>query len=221
MSGVLAMPAREVQKRGRVAERARAVARLAVVAVFLASVLAGCKTVPLATVPSPSEPWETRRAALQQRADFDLSGRIAVAAAQEGFNAKLHWKQQGTRSSLSLDGPLGVGGVRITSDGSTLNVINAHGDTLDSDAARREITTRLGFEPPLQSLRFWVQGVPDPSHPADEVLDDNKRLATLRQDGWQIDYAAYSAVAGRWLPSRMTLTRENVRVRLLVDGWGS
>jgi outer membrane lipoprotein LolB len=144
-----------------------------------------------------------------------------VAAAQEGFNAKLRWKQQGGRSNLALDGPLGVGGVRITADGGNLNVINAHGDPLDSDAARREITTRLGFDPPLQSLRFWVQGVPDPAHPADEVLDDNQRLATLRQDGWQIDYPKYTTVAGQWLPSLITLKRDNVRVRLLVDGWGS
>jgi outer membrane lipoprotein LolB len=183
--------------------------------------LSGCKTVPTSTGPAPSGPWEARREALQQRDHFDLSGRIAVAAAQEGFNAKLRWQQQGSRSHLALDGPLGVGGVRITADGPKLNVINSHGDPLDSDAARREITARLGFDPPLQSLRYWVQGVPDPSHPADEVLDDQQRLATLRQDGWQIDYAKYTAVAGQWLPSLITLKRDDVRVRLLVDGWGS
>jgi outer membrane lipoprotein LolB len=188
--------------------------------VVAACALSGCKTLRPATT-APSDPWEVRRTALQQRERFDLSGRIAVAAAQEGFNAKLRWKQQGARSNLALDGPLGVGGVRISAEGATLNVINAHGDPLDSDAARREITTRLGFDPPLQSLRFWVQGVPDPAHPADEVLDDSQRLATLRQDGWQIDYSKYTIVAGQWLPSLITLKRDDVRVRLLVDGWGS
>jgi outer membrane lipoprotein LolB len=193
---------------------------LAVALVGAACCLTACKTLP-SSIPPPSGPWEARRAALQERDRFDLSGRIAVAAAQEGFNAKLRWEQQGTRSDLALDGPLGVGGVRITADGATLSVINARGDPLNSDAARREIATRLGFEPPLQSLRYWVQGVPDPTHPADEVLDDQQRLATLRQDGWQIDYAKYTAVAGQWLPSLITLKRDDVRVRLLVDGWGS
>jgi outer membrane lipoprotein LolB len=183
--------------------------------------LSGCKTLRTSTGPAPSGPWETRREALQQRDHFDLSGRIAVAASQEGFNAKLRWQQQGARSNLALDGPLGVGGVRISADGSNLNVINSRGETLDSDAARREIAARLGFDPPLQSLRYWVQGVPDPSQPADEVLDDQQRLATLRQDGWQIDYGKYAAVAGQWLPSLITLKRDDVRVRLLVDGWGS
>lgn len=178
-----------------------------------------CKTIPPAT-PAPSEPWEVRRSALQQRDRFDLTGRIAVAAAQEGFNAKLRWKQQGARSDLSLDGPLGVGGVRITADGRELKVINARGQTLDSEAARAEMNSKLGFEPPLSSLRYWVLGVPDPSHPADEVLDADKRLATLRQDDWQIDYGAYEVVDSQWLPSKMTLKRNDVRVRLLVDDWG-
>lgn len=193
---------------------------LVLLPVVAACCLSACKTAPT-KAPAPAGPWEARRAALQERDRFDLSGRIAVAAAQEGFNAKLRWQQQGSRSNLALDGPLGVGGVRITADGSALNVINSRGQPLDSDAARQEIAARLGFEPPLQSLRFWVQGVPDPAHPADEVLDDQQRLATLRQDGWQIDYSKYTAVAGQWLPSLITLKRDDVRVRLLVDGWGS
>jgi outer membrane lipoprotein LolB len=162
-----------------------------------------------------------RRATLQSRDKFDLSGRIAVAAAEEGFSARLRWQQKGQRSQLALDGPLGVGGVRITADGDTLNVVNSKGQQLDSDAARNEMQARLGFEPPISSLRYWVLGVPDPARPADEVLDSEKRLATLKQDGWQIDYTGYSAVRGQWLPSKMTLKREDVRVRLLVEGWGS
>jgi len=190
----------------------------AALSISIALFLTGCKT--LQPAPLPSDPWDVRRTALQSRDRFDLNGRIAVAAAQEGFNAKLRWKQDGARSQLALDGPLGVGGVRIDAQGATLNVTTARGDRLDSDAARREIESKLGFEPPLASLRYWVQGVPDPSHPADEVLDADQRLAVLRQDGWQIDYTGYAAVSGQWLPSRMTLRHDDIRVRLVVDGWG-
>lgn len=193
---------------------------LAALAIFVAAWLGGCRTLPPSALPS-AEPWDARRAALQARDQFDMNGRIAVAAAQEGFNAKLRWNQQGQRSQVALDGPLGVGGVRITADGRAINVITSRGEQLDSEAARREIAARLGFNPPLESLRYWVLGVPDPSHPADEVLDDEQRLATLRQDGWQIEYGKYAVVEGQWLPSRMTLKRDDVRVRLVVDGWGA
>jgi outer membrane lipoprotein LolB len=187
-------------------------------ALLLAATLTACKTLPPA--PPESAPWEVRKAALQARDNFNLNGRIGVAVRQEGFTAKLRWQQRGKQSQLALDGPLGVGGVRITSDGDSLKVINAHGQQLDSEAAKQEIEAKLGFDPPIASLRYWVLGVPDPSSPADETLDDSKRLATLKQSGWQIDYTAYTNVRGQTLPSKATLTREGVRVRLSVDNWG-
>lgn len=225
MSGTCAHGARAVQtcfaaespNTARLQMRSRLLDVLAVVA--LTSWLAACRSIPPAA-PAPTEPWEVRRSALQSRDQFDLNGRIAVAAAQEGFSARLRWQQKGARSQLALDGPLGVGGVRITADGGSLNVVNSKGQQLDSDAARREMQAKLGFEPPFASLRYWVLGVPDPARPADEVLDAEKRLATLKQDGWQVDYTGYSTVEGQWLPSKLTLKRDNVRVRLLVDGWG-
>ncbi len=180
--------------------------------------LAGCKTLPPA--PPESAPWAVRKAALQARDHFDLKGRIAVALAQEGFSAGLRWQQRGKQSQLALDGPLGVGGVRITSDGNLLKVQNARGEQLDSEAAKRAIQSSLGFEPPISSLRYWVLGVPDPATSADESLDNSERLATLKQDGWQIDYTAYTNVAGQSLPSKATLTREGVRVRLSINEWG-
>jgi outer membrane lipoprotein LolB len=195
--------------------------RLVVVFALSAVALTACKTLPPAPAPTEGAPWDVRRAALQARDTFDMSGRIAVAVAQDGFNAKLRWQQRGKQSQLALDGPLGVGGVRITSESGSLKVQNARGEQLDSDAAKQELESKLGFEPPIESLRYWVLGVPDPAHPAEERLDDSQRLATLKQDGWQIDYTAYTSAHGQTLPAKATLTREGVRVRLFVDDWGS
>jgi outer membrane biogenesis lipoprotein LolB len=62
--------------------------------------------------------------------------------------------------------------------------------------------------------------VPDPRSPAEETLDSEaQRLSALSQSGWHIDYTAYTSVASQALPSRLTLQREAVRVRLLVDEW--
>lgn len=187
--------------------------------VCLALLLSACATAPV-QAPS-SQAWDARRPQLQARESFDLKGRVAVAAGNEGFNARLLWRQTGTRSNVALDGPLGAGGVQITSDGSMLSVVTSRGDHLDNEAARAELATRLGFDPPLGRLRYWVLGVPDPATPAKEALDGQQRLASLQQDGWQVDYGAYTSVGGEWLPSRVTLQREGVRVRLIVDGWTS
>jgi outer membrane lipoprotein LolB len=212
------------------------------------AVLAGCRTVPVQHPPTASQPWDVTRTELQARDHFALKGRVAVAAGKDGFNASLHWTQEGARSSLSLQGPLGAGGVQISAEGDNLSVVTSHGDRLDSDAARAELVSRLGFDPPLSSLRYWVMGVPDPTMPSKEEVDpQQQRLQSLEQDGWQIDYNSYmptavtpggSPLAGGgsagaaspanaadgpsvWLPSRMTVQRAGVRVRLVVDGWSS
>jgi outer membrane lipoprotein LolB len=198
------------------------------------AVIAGCRTVPVQQPPATGmQPWDVTRPELQSRDHFSLKGRVAVAAGKDGFNAGLRWKQEGTRSQVSLEGPLGAGGVLITADGNNLSIINSHGDHLDSDAAHAELVARLGFDPPLSSLRFWILGVPDPAMPSKEAVDpQQQRLQSLEQDGWQIDYGSYMpAAAGSGsgslgassasLPAKMTVQRSGVRVRLVVDGWSS
>jgi outer membrane lipoprotein LolB len=187
----------------------------------VAVMLASCRTVPVHEPSAQTQTWEARRPQLQARDRFELKGRVAVATGTEGFNARLRWTQDGRQTRMSLDGPLGAGGVQVTSDGSAVSIVNSHGERLENDAARAELANRLGFDPPLDSLRYWILGVPEPGHPAQESLDSQQRLATLQQDGWQIQYTGYMTVRGEWLPSKLTLQRQGVRLRVVVDGWNS
>jgi outer membrane lipoprotein LolB len=179
--------------------------------------LTGCQTVPVPAAPSVA--WSVRRPALQTLSRFGLNGRVAVAVGKQGFNAGLRWSQSGAVTHLALTGPLGAGGVEVTADGAHLNVITSSGKRLDDAEARSELEDKLGFEPPLASLRYWVLGVPDPRAPATVQLDSEQRLTQLTQDGWRIDYGAFMPVGAESLPRLMTLQRESVRVRMVVDGW--
>lgn len=186
-------------------------------AAVLILAVAGCVTAP--RKPAVLAPWPQRRAQLQSLDAFQLAGRVAVAAGSKGFTAHLDWAQSGSRSTVDLNGPLGIGGVHVVADGQTLNVETSQGKKLTSEEARAELVGQLGFDPPLGSLRYWVLGVPAPGSPAAEMVGANQRLASLQQDGWQIDYSAYTSAGGDSLPQRMVLRRGNVRVRLVVDRW--
>jgi outer membrane lipoprotein LolB len=186
-------------------------------ALALLFALAGCQTVPVS--PAPSVSWSVRRPELQALSRFGLNGRVAVAVGKQGFNAGLRWTQSAAVTHLALTGPLGAGGVEVTSDGDDLSVVTSNGKRLGNAAARAELDDKLGFEPPLRSLRYWVLGVPDPAAPAAVQLDSQQRLTQLTQDGWQIDYTAYMPVGAEWFPKLLTLRREDVRVRMVVDGW--
>src|SRR5215470_6210906 len=105
---------------------------------LIAVLLASCRTAP-PIHETTSTSWDVRRPQLQARDRFELKGRVAVAAGGEGFNARLRWTQQGRQTRMSLDGPLGAGGVQVTSDGSNVSVVTSRGERLDNDAARAEL----------------------------------------------------------------------------------
>jgi outer membrane lipoprotein LolB len=180
--------------------------------------LAGCVSAPHPK-PVESVPWPERRAQLQALDPFALTGRVAVFAGTDGFNAHLNWQQRGVRTTLDLNGPLGVGGIHVVADGGVLSLTNSQGQRLTDAQARNELKAKLGFDPPLNSLRYWILGVPDPASPSVETVGADQQLASLEQDGWQIVYSDYVSAGQTALPQRLALHRGDVRVRVIVDHW--
>lgn len=179
-----------------------------------AALLAACATL---TKPPPTaaQPWELRLAALQRASDWDLSARTAVAIATQGWQASLDWRQRDQVSELHLAGPLGVGAsvLRLSPAGLALDGGPPGGDV------QRQLIERLGFAPPLNDMRYWLLGVPAPDEPFEVVKNANDRAQQLQQAGWTIDIDRYLPVQGDWLPAHLTLTRENIRVRVVADRW--
>lgn len=201
--------------------RARVAPRL-VNAVLLA-LLAGCRTVPppapAVTGPGADAPWPEQYAALATVENYRLTGRVAVAANGQGFSASLRYRQQPQRADLSLDGPMGIGGMRMEFDERELSVTNSRGETLGGAAARAEIENRLGFELPLAELRWWLLGVPSPAAPARKNQHDGGPIADFLQNGWHVSITARAPGLGFSLPRRLTVEREGARMKMLVESW--
>jgi outer membrane lipoprotein LolB len=173
--------------------------------------LAGCATHPVPALP-PASPWAARLAVLQQATSWELDGRAAVALGNQGWQASLLWRQSAELSEVHLTGPFGVGAlvIELKPDGLWLNGVPP------GEAVLAQLRARLGFDPPLSALRYWLLGVPEPASAFDLSVD---RAQHLEQDGWTVDYERYAAVGGDVLPDRLSLTREGVRVRIVVDHW--
>jgi outer membrane lipoprotein LolB len=182
-----------------------------------------CATHPVAPLPPPSLTWPQRRAQLMGVAEhFTFAARLAATHGTEGVSAGVHWEQHGADARLSLSGPLGLGGASLQLSGSQLSIQTSDGRKLSGDAADAELARQLGFVPPLVSLRFWVVGAPDPAQAEDAgtaSLDDQQRLGQLTQEGWTVHYDAYMSAQGQWLPRRLTASRGDLRLRLVVENW--
>jgi outer membrane lipoprotein LolB len=178
------------------------------------AVLAACATNRRVPAP-PAAGWEQRVAELQRPASWQLDGRAAVAVGTQGWQATLNWQQRGESTEVHLSGPLGVGALMLkrTPEGLSLN------GAPPSDAVLAQLQDRLGFTLPIDQLRFWLLGVPDPGAPFELKRNDQERASQLIQDEWTITYDRYMPVDGDVLPAHLVLNREGARVRIVADHW--
>ena len=113
-----------------------------------------------------------------------------------------------------MSGPLGIGALVLkrSPDGISLN------GAPPSDAVLAQVQERLGFDLPIDRLRFWLLGVPDPSAAFALKRNAQDRALQLIQADWTIDYDRYMPAGGDSLPAHLVLSREGVRVRIAEIG---
>src|ERR1044072_4909481 len=136
-------------------------ARVAIVVAALA-MLAGCRTGAPPIQQGGPVVWAYNEAALLKLDRYSMSGRVAVAAGDQGFSGSMRYQQQQERADLSIDGPLGMGGMRVALDGEKVNISTSRGENLEGNEARAVLEQRLGFPLPLEQLRWWLLGIPQP-----------------------------------------------------------
>ncbi|MET0532769.1 MAG: lipoprotein insertase outer membrane protein LolB [Steroidobacter sp.] len=180
-------------------------------------VAAGC-----ATTPRPSSPGTAIPADLHDLDKWQARGRLGVSGPANGGSGSFEWHQVGDRSDVEIRGPVGIGGVRLEMRGDgenpDLTLQTSDGQTLQSDAAWRELQNRLGAEVPAGNLRFWMLGLAAPGeHVWHEANAEG--VVALEQGDWRIEYQKYSDEFGARVPMRMTATSGDARVRIVIDRW--
>jgi outer membrane lipoprotein LolB len=175
--------------------------------------LAACATT--RPVAPPSLAWNQRVSTLQNAAAWQLDGRAAVAVGSQGWQATLTWRQADNTAELHLAGPFGIGAVVLKQTPAGLSYNGAP----PSDAVLAQVQEKLGFDLPIEDLHYWLLGVPNPGSAFDLQRNEQDRAKSLSQSGWSVDFDRYVAVAGDLLPSRLVLSRGDVRVRIVIDHW--
>jgi outer membrane lipoprotein LolB len=196
--------------------------RAALAGAALLWLLSGCRTAPVQPPAGAGaeRPWPEQRQNLEKLDAYGLAGRVAVAANGQGFSASLRYEQQPDASALSLDGPLGMGGLRVALNGDEVEIATSRGEKLDGVAARTELERRLGFALPLAELRWWLLGIPAPASASTVTADPvSGEISAFEQNGWQVSIQSRAAALGFALPQRLTAERAGARMKLIIDRW--
>jgi outer membrane lipoprotein LolB len=183
-----------------------------------ALLVGGCASRPVKELPKLNS-WEVRQAVLAAQSEWEFAGRIAVSTGDDGFNGKLRWTQTDEHFNATVSGPLGIGTVRIEGEGRRAVLTDKDGVRTELESVENELLRRYGWTIPVQSLRYWALGIPDPQVGAQTELNEDDQLAQLEQDGWLLKISSYRPSSTQSMPHRLSATKTSTRVRIVIDKW--
>lgn len=150
---------------------------------------------------------------------FNLSGAIAARNKNKGWSASINWAQQGVNHyQIRLMGPLGGGTVLVNRQGGVVTYKEG-AKSYSSSNADELLQKHTGIRLPVNSLYYWVRGLPAPGNVVSKQQDPYNHLSQLQQGGYTINYERYTSVNGTDLPSLIRLQGQGTTIKLVIKHW--
>jgi outer membrane lipoprotein LolB len=182
---------------------------------LLVTLLGGCAGLPQGDggVSSPMTATATATADVS----FHAQGRFSAFYEEKVFAARFDWRHEPDMDEIEILSPFGTTVAGLTRTGKTVTVQRGNGPqhTQQMEDWATLTTQAFGFPLPVESLAYWVRGVPAPEAPAAVTRDATGRPDSLRQQGWTVQYN-YAAATRE--PERLDIRYgETVGLRLRMD----
>ncbi|MCH8499901.1 MAG: lipoprotein insertase outer membrane protein LolB [Marinobacter sp.] len=198
------------------------------VALLACLLLSACAIKPPDPLPDglteqPPRHWAETTLALMALTHWELQGKLAVRQPGDSASASVNrWTQQNEHYELLLSSAvLGMGRTELKGVPGFISLTLPNGETYHSNDPEALILAATGWQLPIDSLTWWVKGLPSPDGDYRLLFDDEDRLTVIRQHGWEIRI-------DRWrqfitdkpaLPARLTALKDDRMVRLAITDW--
>ena len=161
--------------------------------------------------------WKPR---LANQKSWHVKGKLAFISPQERQSANLNWQQTPKTNNLVLTSFIGTRILQLkqTTQGAELEFDDKQ--YWDTNASR--LLKRLtGFELPVDDVDSWIKGTCDDQTLLVDELGRAKQVLWFDNQGrkWQIDYANYSQNSGYWLPTKLTLKNQKIKIKIQLYEW--
>ena len=164
--------------------------------------------------------WQQHQQRLAKLSEWELSGRISFRLNDDAWTASLIWTQNQHNFNIRVIAPLGQGSFEFSGSGEFAELRTDKNEVWYSDNADELLRQHFNWDIPVTGLLFWIKGLPQPGIISDTLHYDNSgRVTNLMQAGWLVEYDDYIAEQGYEIPSRLTIQRDKVRLRLIINDW--
>lgn len=181
--------------------------------------LVACASAPKA----PEQPVEflAHQAQVLALHQWQAQGKASVTSAEQNVTLNLDWRQNKDQLQLYLSGPLGQGNAELAgaTGGYQLSTNRGvfYGNRLNDFAL-----DLLGADLPLDSLRYWLLGLADPSLSSTIDFNELGLIEYLQQAGWQVHFNRYQDTVPP-LPYRLDIQKlgpdNSDRARIVITQW--
>jgi outer membrane lipoprotein LolB len=151
---------------------------------------------------------------------FDLTGRVNVRVESKAYPGRIHWQHAPDADDVWLYSPVGSTVARMRQDASGALLITSDGKEYRAEDIKLLAREVLGWDLPLDGLQYWVRGLPWPAlDAAQQEYDADGRPKFLSQGDWQVAYLDWSPAGVSGLPSKLDLSGQGMRLRLVIEKW--
>lgn len=159
-----------------------------------------------------------RAAALAQKSQWSLDGRVAVSDGKDGGSGRIEWRQDGADYVIEIRAPVSRQAWRISSIAGVLTLEGARRDPVHGADAEALLAREVGWRVPIAQMAWWARGLA--ASPAAEVELDREGLPrTIREAGWLVEFRRFDPAHEPPLPVRIAASRPPYLVRLAVASW--
>lgn len=162
--------------------------------------------------------WQLHQKRLGQLQDWQVIGRLNLKVPGRSGSMSLDWRQLGDHYQLFLDGPFGAAIARVSGDRQGVSVMVSD-ETRYGPSPELLLYSLTGWQFPVSNLKYWVRGLPDPDGDTKIRLNNLGYPEQIDQQGWKVVYQQYGVHDGQRLPERLVVSRDEIRLSLVITGW--
>lgn len=198
-----------------------------VVVIAVSLLIGACSTTPT-QLPHPSPPaeqtqtelqWQQHQAQMLALTEWRMHGKIGFRTPEQGSSANFNWQQYKEHFNINLTGPFGQGAAELSGTPELVMLKIAGQGEFQTDRPEQILYRQTGWNIPVKTLLHWLRGIPAPEQESSYELDEAGRLSRLQQAQWQLEYKGYQKQGALWLPKKIRLRRDQVKLTLIIKGW--
>ena len=164
--------------------------------------------------------WLQHKKELSQINKWQFNGRFGAKTDTENWNGSINWVQNDLQYKINISGPLSSGSILLQGT-ENFSQLKLSDDTpfIDTDP-QQLLQNHTGLKLPVNELRYWLLGLPDPQSKYDTVeINENGQLSRLTQNNWEVSFKRYIPINKLQLPDKIFLVNHEINVRLIIQKW--